>query len=66
MKKLGFLALLLGVLGAAVIGCEPAKKKTETKSTESKVEAPAGGAAPTTETTTTETKTEEKPADAPK
>ncbi|HEY1598630.1 MAG TPA: hypothetical protein VGG64_03455 [Pirellulales bacterium] len=29
MKKLGMLALLLGVLGSAVVGCEPAKKKVE-------------------------------------
>ena len=68
MKKLGILALLISALGVAVLGCEPAKKKTETtKSTETTMDMPkTDGAAPSTTETTTETKTEEKPAEPPK
>jgi hypothetical protein len=56
MKKLGFLALLLGVLGSAVIGCEPAKKKTEPAKTPAAAEPAATGDA----------KPAEPAADAPK
>jgi hypothetical protein len=62
MKKLGILALFVAALGTALVGCEPAKKKTETKSMEMKTEEPKmDGAAPTKTETTTETKTDEGP-----
>lgn len=40
MKKFGILALLLGALGSAIVGCEPAKKK-EAPKTEPAAAAPA-------------------------
>ena len=51
MKKLGFLALLLGVLGSAVMGCDAGKKKVEPAkapaAAETKAETPAADAAKT-------------------
>ena len=41
MKKLGILALLMGALGTAVVGCEPAKKKAEPPKGEPAAAAPA-------------------------
>lgn len=36
MRKLGFLAVLFSMLGLAVIGCEPAKKKDAGKPADTK------------------------------
>ncbi|HEY4311509.1 MAG TPA: hypothetical protein VGN12_18820 [Pirellulales bacterium] len=58
MKKLGILALLVAALGSAVVGCEPAKKKTEAPKA-------AETAAPA-ETPAAEAPKTEAPAEAPK
>ena len=38
MKKFGILVLMLGALGSAVVGCEPAKKKEAPKAEPAAVE----------------------------
>ena len=56
MKKFGILVLMLGALGSAVVGCEPAKKKEAPKAEPAAVEpaAPAAAETPAAEAPKTE------------